>query len=78
MRKAHAPLGACVIFSWTGSGFLALAKDQAPVHRQGNQVNIETLAVVMRPDRAKLGPERAFSFAGDDEGLVGRLLGFRR
>jgi hypothetical protein len=31
----------------------------------------------MRPDRAELGPERAFSFAGDDEGLVSGLLGFR-
>jgi hypothetical protein len=56
--------------------FLAFSNNEAACHRQRNQVDVEPLAIVMAPDRANLGSEGAFSFARDDEGLVGGLLGF--
>ena len=58
-----------------GAGFLALTDHEAAADGQGDAFDVEPLAVVARPDRAKLGPERAFSLAGDNEGLMGRFLG---
>jgi hypothetical protein len=57
-------------------GFLALTNDEPTIHRDGNEIDIETFAVVVSPDPAYFSPERIVAFACNDEGLMTWLLRF--